>query len=1187
MSHTKPDAGSFSRSREPTTQETTQRTTPGTTRQGAGVFDVDDFVPEQTTAWNQALAIISSCHAGLKARRVHGDESAAAKWFKHYEPARPSQIILFDAGRGAGKSSLLFTLCEQARQAWLDRWCGGRASERRTAEPNRPPPSRDESTPRPNAVPEYCFPLRPLDMHPLPVARPLIAYLFTQFDSLRRELAQVRDGERAAPAWMSHSDDGIISRLDKEWRALAQAALSYGAQASRSLDDDAVSAGIDMIDEARAASSLNEHFYRFIEAMCAALTARFGLTEAPLLLVPIDDADMNLQRSVECIELLRSLYHPQVIFVLTGHSDLFVTQLREHTLERLKHLDPADQQHYARKYAFELYDRVIPPSHRCEIKPLDFAKRLLTQVEIDQKRLSISEVLSGESLPNSQWFGIVPHLLTEEWTDKTPQTLVRRSTKRLAAALPDRLRGMLNLLLALRELPNDLPEARMRINEALTIWEHATHPMLSQDELAALEDVTRWLYPESGDRVELSLARFRWKVEHRQIAALGERTQPRVRFFSSRVDGADLILSGDRVVPLDARQTSALALLVNVVEEVSPNAIVFEDSPLFRNMIPGWFARAEVDTTQGTRAEVPWPIPAWQRLAPASRFNTRWEQLARAGALAEDDTAIRWFVALIILSSLPREMSRPGPWRASKRWPSLSSIEMWESRFRSRGAPSKVPPLTLAPSNEEITEAVLWCMDRQAEHIEQNSDVVALYDWLRLRMALILAPEGGLLDSTIAPIFEVIQRLFPTFEDFGPDLVRARKERLQHMQLAPNLFDRPAAPWTQAVRDVPPFNAERVFDQLNNVAFDRPPVWAARNTLGAYFSAEATPAMLADMPGAVQLALQRFVIDAPTLDDRSRSMRLQAIAVTAASLFGAVTTTERGGNIVLTSADEKVIEVRGFMNATTPLERSSIAGVLPHTRWRLSNAGTGGEAFEFLVTLATDTSADFLNKDLRRSPTPRHLRKWPGWALPLSNTSNADVVTCAFPMPDFPARLDARLLDIAWRNELERSTSAALAFVIAVARVGRREVEVERGAKRRTPHAQVSLRTWREVLAFFFSAEFEKLLSLNGPRAKALAAFRANLPIFAAPERSLAADEVRVLLRECARHHLRWTAQLDELRRDMLHRFEPHVPQLLAQLDDGAPAAWKAFIANAPLPRPTARRTPATRPHPAQKSRAS
>jgi len=1148
MGETKPYTGSISRSGEPPTR--------GATRQGAGVFEVSQFVPAQSEAWEQAIAIITSTHAGLRDRRADR-EAPAERFFKRYERARPSQVILFDAGRGAGKSSLLFSLCEHARTAWLDRWTRRQLADERARATNGEPSHVQAG------VLEWCFPLRVLDMHPLPAARPLIAYLFTLFDELRRQLLDSSEADHAPPLWMNNtSKDSARQRLDRAWRTLAQAANSYGHQGARSAEDDAVSAGLELIDEARAAWTLNEHFYRFAEELCSMLGAQFGLHQPALLLVPIDDADMNLQRSVECIELLRSLYHPQVIFVLTGHSDLFITQLRERTLEQLRFLDSPDAHHYARKYAFELYDRVIPPSHRCEIKPMDFSSRLIARLDVDRAQQSISELLSGREMPASQLAGIVPHLLTEDWSQQPP----RRVGKRLAAALPDRLRGLLNLLLALRALPRDTSPERARINEALTIWEHATNSMLSQEERAALEDVTRWLYPESGERVELPLSRFRWRVVHRQIASLGERTQPRVRFFSSRVDGADLALDGERFLPLDARQTSALALLVNVVEEAFANAVVFEDSPFFRNMLPGWFARAEVDTAQGTRVVIPWPIPAWQRLSPASRFNTRWEQLARAGILSDDESAVRWFVALIILSSLPREMARNGPWRDLARWPQLAPLEAWERRFQQRSN-SKVDPITVAPTNKELAEAVLWCMSNQQDHIEHSSDVVALYDWLRLRMPLILAPEGGLPDSIVTPIFEEIHKQLPAFDDYGPDLVRARKERLQHMQLSPSQFERASDPWSAWVRDVPPFNAERVFEQLKNVTFSRVLEYATSDKLGAYFAPEASPALLSDLPNAIQLAVQRFIVDAPTMNDAKRCLQLQDIAASAAREFGAVDAPDNTRTITLSTLDARSIPVRRFFSQPLTLEAGHDEAIVREFRWRLGYVGAGRDALEFLVALATDSAADFLNRDLRVSPPKTRIRKWPGW-IARWNVGDVPVTTCALPMPDFPAKLDDRLLGVAWREELNRRSSPALALLVAVARVARREVSLSEHPDKKPRRAALSIDGWSDGIDHFFSREFEKLLSSNTERAKALAAFRSSIPLFAAPERRLSGSDAHAILYTCQQNGLRWTPEQAQVRRSLAFESAAVTEAHLTATDDAGTDEWRAFVRHKRIPKP-------------------
>ena len=59
----------------------------------------------------------------------------------------------------------------------------------------------------------------------------------------------------------------------------------------------------------------------------------------PRLVVPIDDADMQPRRTVELLDLLRTLWHPQVVFLLAGHEDLFFKRLHADCVEALRGSD--------------------------------------------------------------------------------------------------------------------------------------------------------------------------------------------------------------------------------------------------------------------------------------------------------------------------------------------------------------------------------------------------------------------------------------------------------------------------------------------------------------------------------------------------------------------------------------------------------------------------------------------------------------------------------------------------------------------------------------------------------------------------------------------------------------------------------------------------------------------------------
>lgn len=52
-----------------------------------------------------------------------------------------------------------------------------------------------------------------------------------------------------------------------------------------------------------------------------------GDSKHPRFVVAIDDADMNPHKSAELIQLVRTLWHPRLAFVMTGDSGLFADMI--------------------------------------------------------------------------------------------------------------------------------------------------------------------------------------------------------------------------------------------------------------------------------------------------------------------------------------------------------------------------------------------------------------------------------------------------------------------------------------------------------------------------------------------------------------------------------------------------------------------------------------------------------------------------------------------------------------------------------------------------------------------------------------------------------------------------------------------------------------------------------------------
>ena len=102
-----------------------------------------------------------------------------------------------------------------------------------------------------------------------------------------------------------------------------------------------------------------------------------------LLVLPIDDADLQIGRDRELLLAIRLLHHPRLVYLLTGDFD----HLRENlTLEFLGYMtrlfssqDEAliDESHVrARKLAYALVNKVLPPSHLLKMEKLTLREAL-------------------------------------------------------------------------------------------------------------------------------------------------------------------------------------------------------------------------------------------------------------------------------------------------------------------------------------------------------------------------------------------------------------------------------------------------------------------------------------------------------------------------------------------------------------------------------------------------------------------------------------------------------------------------------------------------------------------------------------------------------------------------------------------------------------------------------------------
>ncbi|MBL9009231.1 MAG: hypothetical protein JNJ46_33535 [Myxococcales bacterium] len=280
---------------------------------------------------------------------------------------RKSNVLLIDGGRGTGKTSVFLTLL----QTWRDAL--GPASARL--------PAIEDDDIMPVVQQRRIIPLDILDMQPLSGHPTLLLQLAGRLYRVAERIAK-NAGEQAHeyPQRTGHT---FPSSLQK-WRELARvvAIAQEDDPHLRRSQNNPEDFAIELESAELRRMHLREHWHAFVaELLTDVGNAKYSHSLAPyapgadpVFIVPIDDADMNPERGVELLELLRSLWHPRVVFLLTGDADLFRTLLFNHykrVCERMPDI-------MARNLAHDVLGKVIPPAQRlrCRVQPNEAFKYL-------------------------------------------------------------------------------------------------------------------------------------------------------------------------------------------------------------------------------------------------------------------------------------------------------------------------------------------------------------------------------------------------------------------------------------------------------------------------------------------------------------------------------------------------------------------------------------------------------------------------------------------------------------------------------------------------------------------------------------------------------------------------------------------------------------------------------------------
>jgi hypothetical protein len=600
-----------------------------------------------------------------------------------------NNVILIDGNRGSGKTTLLASIL-QALSARLRKDAGAA------------PEFFEEGM----LPPERVVPIAFLDLHPLPASTHLLFHLVARFERVVRalEVSGSPPGEPDAPAWRSSAAKVLACR--ERWNAFAEVVSTtwHGnlAQRAPNLDTEFYAWELAKIETKRL--GITETFRDFVDALCADFTASalqgqsWDKSKDPLFLIAVDDVDLVPNRSAEVLDLLRMLWHPRVVFLLTGDSDQLLTVLRNDfmgmLLRPLSNLQVAEERSVREDAASRslllarsTLDKIIPPAHRCKIESFSDEEKL-GKVSKEFQALKIH-------------------------TGKDPEGMhyYFRRDGYAAKALPSQYRSLEDLKAELGRLAKEKKmRPRARVAQAIAgLWQDLLQrePLLFGEERDALREVVR--LDENGmlviDGVVVECSFTGRRV--REITQ-GNRSIALMRSQALRVS----LRSKPRALPDSIN--GALKLATNLVADVddfhfygeSPAPSGFDLEPV----VIRWSA----PDVPNLRSGFTWPLPDWQGFLSTTLFVDGWNKVVsthqeRPVDESEISFLARRFLTFVVELAEARRINEPPE---ALDWSSLAiRIEALAANGDARGSTER---------------------DRRIQ------------SWALGRAGLLAAPEGGL-----------------------------------------------------------------------------------------------------------------------------------------------------------------------------------------------------------------------------------------------------------------------------------------------------------------------------------------------------------------------------------------------------------------------------------------------------------